>query len=143
MPASVVKAEEMRQRYLKEAVLTATPAMRLVMLFDKLVLDLHRVDDGFERGDLKVVNDHLCQAQDIVLALRGTLRTDIWGGANELSQMYYLLYQELLEANLKKDRTQAQRVAAFVDDLAAAWRRAAEEAGRTSDQGGTGVAVGS
>ena len=131
MPASVVKAEEMRQRYLKEAVVTATPAMRLVMLYDRLVLDLHRVDDGFERGDFKTVNDSLCRSQDILLALRGTLRTDIWDGAAQLSQMYFLLYRELIEANMAKDRAQVQRVAAVVESLAAAWHRAAEqESGR-------------
>ena len=127
MPSPAAKAEEMKRRYLREAVITATPAARLNMLFDKMILELGLADNGFERGDLKAVNDGLCRAQDILLALRGTLRTDLWDGANELSQLYFALYKELLEANMAKNRAQAQRVLAVVQDLAAAWRRAAEQ----------------
>ena len=127
MPASIAKAEEMKRRYQREAVITATPAARLNMLFDKMIVELGQADGGFERDDLKAVNDGLCRAQDILLALRGTLRTDLWAGANNLSQLYFALYKELLEANLKKNRAQAQRVLGVVQDLAEAWRRAAEQ----------------
>jgi flagellar secretion chaperone FliS len=127
LPASAAKAEEMKRRYQREAVITATPAARLNMLFDKMILELGQADNGFERDDLKAVNDGLCRAQDILLALRGTLRTDLWAGANDLSQLYFALYKELLQANLKKNRAQAQRVLAVVQELAEAWRRAAEQ----------------
>ncbi len=127
MPSPAGKAEEMKRRYLREAVITATPAARLNMLFDKMILELGLADGGFERGDLKAVNDGLCHTQDILLALRGTLRTDLWGGANELSQLYFALYKELLEANMQKDRAQAQRVLGVIQDLAEAWRRAGEQ----------------
>jgi flagellar secretion chaperone FliS len=131
MPSPAGKAEEMKRRYLREAVITASPATRLNMLFDKMLLELELVDGGFERNDFKAINDGLCHVQDILLALRGTLRTDRWNGAAELSQLYFALYKELLEANMKKNRAAAQRVRAVVQDLAAAWRRAGEqEAGR-------------
>ena len=55
------------------------------------------------------------------------MRTDLWAGANDLSQLYFALYKELLEANMKKNRAQAQRVLGVVQDLAEAWRRAAEQ----------------
>jgi flagellar protein FliS len=127
MPSPAAKAEEMKRRYLREAVITATPAARLNMLFDKMIFELGQADNGFEQGDLKAVNDGLCRAQDILLALRGTLRTDVWDGATDLSQLYFTLYKELLEANMKKNRAQAQRVSRVVQDLAGAWRRAAEQ----------------
>jgi flagellar secretion chaperone FliS len=127
VPSPAVKAEEMKRRYLREAVITATPAARLNMLFDKMIFELAQADNGFEQGDLKSVNDGLCRAQDILLALRGTLRTDVWDGANDLSQLYFALYKELLEANMKKNRSAAQRVLAVVQNLAEAWRRAGEQ----------------
>jgi flagellin-specific chaperone FliS len=43
-----------------------------------------------------------------------------------LSQLYFALYKELLEANMQKNRAQAQRVLAVVQNLADAWRRAGE-----------------
>jgi flagellar protein FliS len=131
MPASVIRAEAMKQRYLREAVITATPAGRLLMLLDQMVLELRLADEGFEAGDMKAVNDGLCHTQDILLALRGTLRTDLWDGAVDLSQLYFALYRELVEANMRKDREQVRRVFDVVADLAGAWRRAADrEAGR-------------
>jgi flagellar protein FliS len=142
MPASVVRAEEMKQRYVREAVITATPAGRLLMLFDKMVTELQKADDAFERCDLKGVNDGLCAAQDILLALRGTLRTDLWDGAADLSQLYFALYRELLEANLKKDRSQAQRAAAVVVQLADAWRRAADHEAASPSGAKTPAGVG-
>ena len=110
MPSPAAKAEEMKRRYQREAVITATPAARLNMLFDKMILELGQADNGFEQDDLKAINDGLCRAQDILLALRGTLRTDLWAGANDLSQLYFALYKELLEANMQKNRDKAQRV---------------------------------
>ena len=79
MPSPATKAEEMKRRYLREAVITASPATRLNMLFDKMVLELELVDGAFERDDYKDINDRLCRVQDILLALRGTLRTDRLG----------------------------------------------------------------
>ncbi|HUZ10064.1 MAG TPA: flagellar export chaperone FliS [Acidimicrobiales bacterium] len=126
MPASIVQAEALRQRYLNEAVVTASPATRLIMLYDQMLLDFRVADDGFERGDLKAVNDSLCNAQEILLVLRGTLRTDLWGGAEELASLYLYLHQQLVEANLHKDRDQARRAGELVGDLAGAWHQAAE-----------------
>ncbi len=127
MPSPAAKAEEMKRRYLREAVITATPAARLNMLFDKMIFELAQADNGFELGDLKAVSDGLCRAQEILLALRGTLRTDIWEEAKDLSQLYFALYKELLEANMQKNRSQAQRVLAEVQNLADAWRRAGDQ----------------
>jgi flagellar protein FliS len=123
----MAKAEEMKRRYQREAVITATPSARLNMLFDKMILELGQADNGFEQNDLKAINDGLCRAQDILLALRGTLRTDLWSGANDLSQLYFALYKELLEANMQKDRDKVRRVLGVVQELGEAWRRAAEQ----------------
>jgi flagellar protein FliS len=142
MPSAAAKAEEMKRRYQREAVLTATPAARLNMLFDKMILDLGRADSGFERNDLKAISDGLCSAQDILLALRGTLRTDLWEGANDLSQLYFALYKELLQANLHKDRAQAQRVLGVVQELADAWRKAAEQEAGAAHTARAAAAVG-
>jgi flagellar secretion chaperone FliS len=117
----------MKRRYQREAVITATPAARLNMLYDKMILELGQADNGFEQNDLKAINDGLCRAQDILLALRGTLRTDLWSGANDLSQLYFALYKELLEANMQKDRDKVRRVLGVVQELGEAWRRAAEQ----------------
>jgi flagellar secretion chaperone FliS len=139
MPASIHKAEEMKRRYLREAVITATPATRLTMLYDHMLHEMRVADDGFERNDLKAINDGLCKVQEVLLALRSTLRTDLWAGAADLSALYSALHAELVQANMQKDRARAQRVAKVVTDLAEAWQGAAQrEASRPKATAATG-----
>ena len=125
MYAEARKAQEMRSRYLQEAVETASPAVRLTMLFDALESDLARADKGFEDRDIKTISDRLIHAQDILLLLRGTIDTDTWEPAARIQALYDYLYSELVMANLEKDRSRAAAVAPHVAQLAGAWRQAA------------------
>jgi len=115
-------------RYLAEAVETASPAVRLMMLFDRLELDLRRASDGFESGDLELINDGLGHAQEILFILRATLRGDLWEGAPRLGALYDFLHGELLHANVAKDRTRMTAAMEMIGQLAAAWRQAAANA---------------
>ena len=48
----------MKQRYLARGPsLRPSRVARLNMLFDKMILELAQAESGFERGDLKAVND--------------------------------------------------------------------------------------
>ncbi len=125
MPAEILNAAALRERYLTEAIQTATPATRLVMVLDKLELDLHRADQAFESGDLKEVNDNLVHAQEILLALRGTMQVDLWEGAPRVVALYDYLHNELLHANIDKDRARAVAATEHITALAGAWRQAA------------------
>jgi flagellin-specific chaperone FliS len=119
VPPPFVRVEDMKRRYEPEAVIAASPVERLV---DELILSLRLADAAFERGDLEAVDDGLCRAQDILLALR----TDLWGVAADLTHMY----RELREANLQKNWGQAARVLKVVEELAEARRHAAEQEAR-------------
>lgn len=125
MPTDLAKAESLRERYLTEAVETATPAGRLVMILDKLELDLLRADQAFATGDLKGVSDNLVHAQEILLVLRDTLRTDLWDGAARVAALYSYLHSELVMSNIDKDRTRAAAATEMIGQLVAAWRAAA------------------
>lgn len=126
MDASGRRSEELRVRYLTEAIETASPATRLTMLYDALELDLARADAAFAVGsDLKEISDRLIHAQEIILTLRDSLNPTVWGAAPRLMALYDHLNTELLGANLDKDRARAAVVAVHVAQLAAAWRRAA------------------
>jgi flagellar protein FliS len=117
-------AAEMQLRYLSEAVETATPAVRLGMLWDRLELLLQRADGAFEAADLFAINDNLLQAQDILLGLADTMRTDTWETAGRLAALYRFLHSELVMANVDKDRSRLRSVADMVARLADAWRTA-------------------
>lgn len=97
--------EEAKQRYLADQVLTATPAQRLIMLFEQLLRDLQAADDAFEAGAIEPIHTHLVHAQDIVLALHDGISTDIWEGGGTLREIYRFVHQRLVWCNVKKDRS--------------------------------------
>ncbi|HZU80811.1 MAG TPA: flagellar export chaperone FliS [Acidimicrobiales bacterium] len=140
MPAYVVNAEDLKARYMRDAIETASPAVRLTMIFDRLVLDLRMADQGFENGDLKQVSDSLIHAQEVLLTLRTTLRADEWEAGPRLAALYDFLHRELVAANMGKDRQRAAGVADMVAKLSGAWHQAAETvaAGPLEVAGGVG-----
>jgi flagellar protein FliS len=111
--------------YMLASVATASPARLLVMLCDRLVLDLTRGLDAQRSGDLAVANRELLHAQEIVLALRGTLRTAEWEGGPRLASLYDFLHLEMVRANITKDPGITEGCLGLVTDLAATWREAA------------------
>jgi flagellar protein FliS len=119
------RAQELRARYLSEAVQTASPAVRLTMLLDALETDLVRVDRAFDEGDMKSISDRLIHAQDILMLLRNTIDTEAWEPAARIQALYDFLYTELVMANLEKDRERVASVTPHVIRIAVAWRQAA------------------
>ncbi len=127
MASDARRAEEMRVRYLTEAIETSTPASRLTMLFDALQMDLARAGRSMdtEPRDIKLISDLLIHAQDILMALRETIDVSVWEPAARLQALYDHLYTELVKANLEKDRARVAAVAEHVAQLGAAWHEAA------------------
>lgn len=126
MSPDAQRADQLRVRYLTEAIQTSTPATRLTMLFDALELDLARTDQAFAGGaTIEEISRLLIHAQEIILTLRDTLDTKAWEPAGRLQALYDYLHRELVAANIEKDRQRAAGVAQHVSQLAAAWRTAA------------------
>ncbi|MEV6629813.1 flagellar export chaperone FliS [Actinoplanes sp. NPDC051470] len=118
----------LRDRYLADSVNTASPGKLLVMLYDRLVIDLVQGEEAVRTGNREVAADKLTHAQEIILELRTTLDLDAWSGAPGLANLYGFLVTELIGANIKRD---ADRVAAcrrLVEPLRDAWREAAAQA---------------
>ena len=59
----------LRDRYVQDAVTTASPATLLVMLYDRLVLDLMRGESALRSGQRDAANEQLNHAQDIISEL--------------------------------------------------------------------------
>jgi flagellar secretion chaperone FliS len=114
--------------YLDASVATASPARLLVMLCDRLVLDLTRGLDAQRARDLATAHRELLHAQEIVLELRASLRTTEWEGGPGLASLYDYLHLELVRANITKDHRITEGCLGLVTDLAATWREAATAA---------------
>ena len=69
-----------RSRYVSDAVSTASPAALLIMLYDRLLLDLERGEALITNGDRNGASIELQHAQEIVMELRMSLNVESWEG---------------------------------------------------------------
>jgi flagellar protein FliS len=115
----------LRARYLADSISTASPSRLLVMLYDRLLLDLSQGEAALRADDREVASNRLIHAQDIVLELRGSLNTTGWTGAAGLAQLYSFLLTELIRANVRREPDRVARCRELVQPLVEAWREAA------------------
>ncbi len=115
----------MRERYLADSVATASPAKLLLMLYDRLVIDLNRGEQALLAGDRQEANTHLKHAQDIVTELHVSLDLDAWDGAPGLAALYTFVETELITANIRGDAAKVAGVRGLMEPLRDTWREAA------------------
>jgi flagellar protein FliS len=114
----------LRNRYLQDSISTASPGKLLIMLYDRLVLDLIQAEEAFRADDREVAGERLNHAQEIVLELRTTLVLDAWEGAPGLAGLYSFLLTELIQANIKRDLDKVTSCRELIEPLRDAWREA-------------------
>lgn len=114
-----------RSRFVDNSITTASPARLLIMLYDRLVLDLVRAETAQESGDRTAASSQLLHAQDIVLELVASLRVEEWDGAAGLLSVYGFIHSELVRANIEGDSLATRACRFLVEPLAEAWRTAA------------------
>ena len=135
--SNMMSSEAQRARFLSDAVLSATPARLLTMLYDRMVLDLDRAEKAQRAGDAAEANVQLLHAQDILAELMVTLDVEAWSGGPALQSLYTHLMGELVQANITHDADRTQQCRAVVEPLRDAWHEAAAELGgatrRTAD----------
>lgn len=112
-----------RARYLRDRVLTASPAQRVVMLYDRLGLDLSRAASADERG---VAGEHLTHAMQVVAELRASLDLTAGGPAENLASIYAFLLNQLIAAQAG-DLSQIDAIRGIVSSLREAWVQASDQ----------------
>ena len=118
----------LRDRYLQDSINTASPAKLLLMLYDRLVLDLMQGEDALHADDRPQANEKLTHAQEIVMELRVSLDVEAWSGAPGLANLYGYLLTELIGANIARDPSRVTACRGLVESLRDAWREAAAAA---------------
>src|SRR3954468_22631808 len=121
-------APNLRERYLQDSISTASPGKLLIMLYDRLVLDLIQGEDAIRNGQLEPAHDKITHAQEIVIELRVSLDVEAWAGAPGLASLYGFLLTELIGANVAKDADRVASCRTLVEPLRDAWREAAAAA---------------
>jgi flagellar secretion chaperone FliS len=121
-------APHLRDRYLQDSISTASPGKLLLMLYDRLVLDLGKAEEALRADDRDKAYDLLNHAQEIVLELRVSLDVEAWSGGPGLASLYGFLLTELIGANIARDADRVAGCRTLVEPLRDAWREAAASA---------------
>jgi flagellar secretion chaperone FliS len=114
---------DLRERYLRDRVLTATPAQRVVMLYDRLLLDL---TFAAESPDDLGAAPHLSHAMLIVAELQASLDPSAGGPAENLARIYGYLIQQLIGAR-SGGRDGLPGLVGIVSALRESWAAAIEQ----------------
>ena len=118
--------------YQSQAVQTANQPQLLVMLFDRLAVDIARAELAMETSNFETTNESLQHAQKIVRMLSSSLDPDGFSGGHELLAIYVFLENHLIKANLEKSLTAVKECADLVRPIHEAWRRAVNASERTN-----------
>jgi flagellar secretion chaperone FliS len=116
---------QLRDRYLSDSINTASPAKLLIMLYDRLILDLAKGEEALRSGERELANDRITHAQEILLELRTSLDIEAWSGAPGLANLYGWLLTELIGANIARDADRVAACRALVEPIRDAWNEAA------------------
>jgi flagellar protein FliS len=135
-----VPVDAARARYLADAVATATPARRIVLLYDRLWLDLQRAQAASD-AEQPDARDHLQHAQLIVAELLGSLDQNAWSGAADLAGLYGYLLRELLAESGEPRPGRLSLISKIVSDLRSTWQQAAEQLATEQSAAGEPVAA--
>lgn len=121
-----------RTTYMESSIQTADPSRLLVMLCDRLVLDVQRGLAAQQDGDRQVAHDQLIHAQAIVSELRTSLKPEGFVGGVELAALYDHIYLQLVAANIHQDQEATAHCLSLVTTIADTWRQAAMQFAQTA-----------
>ena len=115
---------KLRARFVNDAINTASPQKLLVLLYDRLLLDLRQARTALAVPDRAEANRLLGHAQEIVLELRASLQVDLWDGGPGLASLYGFLVGELGRAIVTGDAARVDACDRLVSPLRDAWHEA-------------------
>lgn len=110
-------------------ILSASPERLVVLLFDHLVVNLHRVKLALDNNDVNLRTVSLGKARAIVSELLSTLDFDKGGKiAKDLSSLYTFLLAEMAEIGLHRDAKKVERLMQIAEELRSGFTGAASQA---------------
>lgn len=109
-------------------ILSASPERLVVLLFDGLVIHLHRVKLSIDNNDVALRTASLSKARAIVSELLGTLDFEKGGKiAKDLGSLYSFLLGEMAEVGLHRDARKVERLKDIAEELRAGFTGAANQ----------------
>lgn len=116
-----------RDQLRRDAILSATPAQLVTMLYDRLLLDLRRAEAAQDASNWPVASENLLHAQAIIAELTASLDTKAWDGADNLLGIYNYVSSALVSANLHRNVDRTREAIRLLEPLQQTWHEAAAQ----------------
>lgn len=111
------------QVYANNAVSTKSQGQLIIMLYDGAIKFIERAEEGIATHQIQEAHVNIIKAQKIVNELMVTLRVDTGEVAQQLLTLYQYMYQQLVQANIKKDAKLLGEVKELLIGLRDAWKQ--------------------
>ncbi len=108
-------------QYNNSKVLTATPAELTLMLYEGAIKFCNIAEIAVEQKDIQKAHVNIVKTQKIVEYLRQTLDMK-YPVAKDFENIYVYLEQQLVEANVKKDKEILEECLGHLRDIRDTWK---------------------
>ncbi len=107
--------------YQNNKVMTASPAELTLMLYEGAIRFCNMAASCLERNEIAKVNEYLQKAQKIILEFRSTL-DDRYEVSKEFDKVYEYIYNRLVEANIRKDKSVLEDALTDIRGMRDTWK---------------------
>ena len=123
------KTENAQYTYQATQISTATKEQLLLITYDIAIRSCRLAESALaadnQPQDYDLAHREILRAQDVIRELMITLNTEKGGEmAQNLMRLYDYMYQQLVEANIKKDVRNVRFVLTMLEDLKSTWEEA-------------------
>ncbi|GAJ26371.1 flagellar biosynthesis protein FliS [Liquorilactobacillus sucicola DSM 21376 = JCM 15457] len=120
--------ENAKDSYLKNQVISASPNKLIEMLYQGAIKSVKIAGLAIENDDPKKAHKELVRAQDILMELKGSLNTEVESDVPaNLESLYDFMNEQLVKANINKDKTLLPPVVKMLTELLDAWTQITTE----------------
>lgn len=114
-------------QYKNTSVGTASPGKLLLMLYDAAIRNLDKAQQAILDKDINTSHKLLVKTQDIIKEFMCTLNMD-YEISKSLFSLYEYMYNQLVQANIKKDPELVAEVRGYLSELRDTWQIALRNA---------------
>lgn len=118
--------ENQTANYLQKQIETASPAQRVVMLYDGAIKFYLKAKQAIEQKDIEARFNANKRATDIIVHLLGTLNLERGGDvAQRLYTIYMFIMKRQMDIDLKNDATAVDEIVGYLKTLRKSWEEIA------------------
>lgn len=116
--------QKMQSNYLANEVMQASPKRLIELLLEGCIKNLKLAVIAIDKEDVNLAHNKLVRAQDIISELRYSINEEVGGEvAQQFIQLYEYINNQLVLANLKKDKAVVEKIESMVEELLTTWKQ--------------------